>query len=220
MAVHFERPAKCNSKLIKDSKYRKTCGGFPDKNKPWRNEIHHILCERAILDINPDNDSDGKKRQYIDDCLCISEYDLNAKVNLVGLPLKPAYIKSRGKIPVNLPCHNVDHPPYTEEVKSWLHKNIWNTLIDRRKKHDTTAKAIVEQLNNCTTMFTKVLNKRGGQRGVRPLGTEPSWTEASWTGRFDPANADTWYKPFSMAANPSKRSPGGRWRLALFEMIK
>jgi hypothetical protein len=206
---------RCSAK-----KYRKTCkdpGDFPTGSIPWRNQIHHILCEHAILDIEPDNDSSGEKREYIDACLCIADYDLNNVDNLRGLPLKSAYVKSQGTIPQNLPCHNVDHNTvdgYTNEVKEWLHNNIWNTLIDQRKKHETSAKVIVAQLNTCTTTFKGVLTKRG-KRGVKPGGTL-----INWQNRFDPKNEDTWYEPFSMAKTPTKRSPGGRWMPAFFEMIR
>lgn len=214
---HSDAGVPCSSKLT-SSNYRKNCSNpqaMPTGSKPWKNQVHHILCEHAILDIDPDGDSDGKKLAYIDECLCIADYNINDGYNLIGLPLKPAYIKSRGKTPENLPCHEVDHNGgpgfYTDECKEWLHSNVWNTLIDRRKFHTTGPEDIVKALKQCTGVFKGKLTKRG-KRGPGPGGTQYSWEN-----RFDYPNE--WFRPFSMADDPHWRSPGGRHYPPIFTII-
>lgn len=216
---HSDAGSPCASKLVRSSNFRDSCSNpqaMPTGSDPWPNQIHHILCEHAILDINPDSDKDGKKRTYIDECLCIADYDINEESNLIGLPLKPAYIDSDGEVPKNLPCHDVDHNGtpgnYTDECKQWLHDNIWNTLIDRRKAHATSADEIVAALRQCTGVFKGKLTKRG-KRGPGVGGTRYSWKN-----RFK--HPEDWMMPFSMSGDPNYRSPGAPNPKPLFEILK
>lgn len=208
---HASIPNPCNSKLERSSNYRSKCTdpcAMPTGKTPYKNQIHHILCEHAILDIRPDDDS---KLQFIKDCLCIASWDINDSSNLIGLPLKSAYIRTAGKTPQNFCCHNVDHNTadgYTNECKQWLHDNVWNTLIDKRKSHEVTTANIVAQLKACTAMFKSVLTRRG----LRNDGTQYSYEN-----RF---TEPEWYAPFSMAANPTPRSPGGRNRPRILQMLR
>lgn len=215
---HSDKGEKCKSKITA-SNYRKNCSNpmaMPNGMTPWPNQIHHILCEHAVLDIQPSNDADGKKLAYINECLCIADWNINDSTNLIGLPLKPAYIKSRGTDPQNLPCHEVDHNTsngYTFECKQWLHNNVWNTLIDRRKAHETSAEDIIAALKKCTSLYKSIITKRGN-RGPGRCGTEICWKK-----RFEKKYEYEWYKPFSMSSDPSHRSPGGRWLPDIFEKI-
>lgn len=214
MGKHLSLPAKCSSVLVRKGNYRGNCpphGGrkFTDGKTPWRNQVHHILCEHAITDFSVPKD----KFDYIKACLCIAAWDINVANNLVGLPMKSVYIRSGGKTPTNLCCHNVDHNTsdgYTNEVKKWLHKNIWDTLQANQKDHKVEAKDIAGQLDGCISHFKGILK----QRGARNLGTLSSYTK-----RFDADQAKKWYKPFSMAAKPTHRSPGGRFELKIFKAI-
>src|SRR2546426_10312046 len=115
MGKHLALPKKCKSVIVRKGNYRGSCPPYQGRNfstgrTPWGNQVHHILCEHAITDFDLDKD----KFDYIKACLCIAEWDINSKKygkqgrNLVGLPLKPAYLKSYGKTPSNLPCHDVD----------------------------------------------------------------------------------------------------------------
>jgi hypothetical protein len=203
--THLKLPKKCPSIIIRKGDYRTPCPpykgtSFPTALKPWPNQIHHILCEHAIVDLQVDK----AKFDYIKDCLCIANWDINSKRfgkkghNLIGLPLKDAYKQNYGKAPINLPCHDVDHPDYTDEVNKWLHKNVWNSLVVQQKVHQVAADAIKKQLNTCTSNFKGVL-KRRGRRNKGTL-----W---SWEHQRDAGQEKKWYKPFSTSATPRKRAP-------------
>jgi hypothetical protein len=214
---HLGVPNPCNSKLVRSTayKYRKACKqppGITTGSKPYVNQIHHILCEHAILDIEPDPDPSGKKLKFIEDCLCIAKWNINDEPNLIGLPLKWAYMNpdTAATRPVNFCCHDVDHNTadgYTNECKEWLHTNVWNILTAKKSIHDVDVEAIVEQLNKCTERFKKLLAKRGKRNGG---------TASSYLNRL---TEKKWYEPFSMAATPRKRSPGGHHMPKIFEMI-
>src|SRR5277367_336970 len=129
--THAKIPANCAAKLVKSSSssYRAACtnpGGINSGDSPYKNQVHHIVCENAILDIKPLGDKSGEKTKFIMDCLCATQWDINDADNLIALPMKSAYRKSKGKTPKNFVCHNVDHggtKGYTEECKGWLHDN-------------------------------------------------------------------------------------------------
>lgn len=203
MATHIVLPNPCNSKLERSSNYRNACTNpvaMPDGTTPYKNQIHHILCEHAILDRQPEGDADGTKATFISECLCLIKWDINDPSNLIGLPMKRAYINSHGKTPQNYCAHNVDHNTsdgYTYECKKWLHDQIWNTLIDRRKKHEVNAKNILATLKDCTTTFDGYLTTRGSRNG----GTQTSYENRK--------TQPKWYYPFSMGKKPTPRSPGG-----------
>jgi len=210
---HATLPNPCKSTLERSSSYRSECSNpcaMPTGSSPYKNQIHHILCEHAILDINPAGDADGSKLAFITDCLCMIDWDVNDASNLIGLPLKSAYIRTGGKTPQNYCCHNVDHNTadgYTNECKQWLHNNVWNTIVDRRKSHQVNADNIKAQLQSCTSTFKGILTKRGARKGG---------TQYCYENRFDESQ---WYFPFSMASRPSERSPGGRNMPRILKMI-
>jgi hypothetical protein len=212
---HSDLPNPCHAKLVRSSNYRDNCSNpcsMPTGKSPYKNQIHHILCEHAILDIQPLGDQDGKKARFIKDCLCTTKWDINVSDNLIGLPLKSVYIRSQGKTPQNFCCHNVDHNTadgYTNECKQWLHDNIWNTLVDQRKKHNVNAEAILDMLTQCIEHFTAELESRA----IRPAG---EGTQYAYENRFTEAG---WYEPFSMAFNPTPRSPGGRGMPKILAML-
>lgn len=213
MATHVTLPNPCNSKLERSSSYRNACSNpcaMPDGRTPYKNQIHHILCEHAILDRQPAGDGDGSKAKFIQDCLCLIDWDINDASNLIGLPLKSAYTRSGGKTPQDYCCHNVDHNTsdgYTNECKQWLHDNVWNTVVDKKKSHQVNADNIKAALIKCTGVFKGILTKRGKRN---------DGTQSSWENRF---TEDEWYFPFSMASEPSERSPGGRGMPRVLKML-
>jgi len=211
-ATHAKIPAKCEAKLVKSSSssYRNACTN-PDPmpssgDSPYKNQVHHIVCENAILDIKPSGDKPGEKTKYIMDCLCATKWDINDAVNLIALPMKSAYRKSYGKKPQNFVCHNVDHGGprgYTKECKDWLHDHIWNTLVDKRKGHDWNTQQILDQLKECKDYFTTQLQTRARRPGG--LGTEYAYVHR--VKRGDQPALKNWHYPFSMAKFPAKRLP-------------
>jgi hypothetical protein len=213
MGSHESIPDPCKATLVRSSNYRSNCHNpcdMPTGKDPYKNQIHHILCEHAILDIKPAGDTSGKKREFIFACLCMTSWDINDSSNLIGLPLKSAYIRTGGKNPQNFCCHNVDHNTadgYTNECKEWLHANVWDTLVDQRKKHEVNAETIEAALKKCTGIFKGILTKRGARNEGTQYSYENRETEPEW------------YFPFSMAANPTERSPGGRGMPRILKML-
>ena len=192
---HFQKPDKRLSQLVRNSTYRDACSdGFTAGE--W--EAHHIACHHAV----DGREIEDNYLEYVEDCLWITDWNLNSSANLIGLPKNRQYRNSNGTNPVNYCSHQVDHNTkagYTNECKSWLQLNLWNTLKDKKKKHEVTAKDIKSTLEKCTNTYKKKLSSRGSRKGGTLLG---------WQNRFDPAYELTWYYPFSMGMFPSKRHPG------------
>jgi hypothetical protein len=222
--THVALPATCKSVIVRKGDYRGNCTepvAMLTGSEPYRNEIHHILCEHAVTDINLDGDSDGSKFKLIVASLCLIEWDINAQPNLVGLPLKQAYrdlYASNAAVdsPKDTPCHNVDHNTgdgYTNECKQWLHENVWNTVVDKSKTHELNGEAIKAGLEKCTSTFKRWLVKRGKRN-------DEKGTKWSFDHRFDADQKDTWYHPFSMGKDPSPRSPGGVNQLPVLKLIR
>jgi hypothetical protein len=211
---HAKVPTPCKSKLTRSSNFRKSCSNpraMPTGKSPYKNQIHHILCEHAILDIQPAGDTGGKKLKYIKACLCSLGWDINESGNLIGLPLKSVYRNTQGKTPQNFCCHNVDHninEGYTTECKKWLHRQVWNQL-DEKDGHEVTSAMIMQGLQDCIENFTGLLESRA----LRPGG---EGTQYAYENRF---TLDEWYAAFSMAEFPTERSPGGRGNSKLLARI-
>ena len=201
---HIKKERKRESVLHKTSGYASNCGsGFMTKG--WC-QIHHVVCVSCIAgrkDGYPDDMDD-----YLEACLWITKWDLNDAHNLVGLPLNKQYRRSDGKDPVNQPSHQVDHNTrdgYTQEVFDYLKENVWNSLTAKKKVHEVDAATLRTQLRNASDKLRERLEKRG-KRGE--LGKKTGGTKICWENRFEVAYKDVWYQPFSMAKNPSRRSPG------------
>jgi hypothetical protein len=95
--------------------------------------------------------------------------------------------------PMNLVCHNRDHPSYTKEVKTWLRGKVWNPLNAVQKNHQVDSKSILSQLTKGESTWRGQLTARA----TRETGTLNAWK----TRKTNPL----WYEPFSMAAVPSPR---------------
>ena len=179
--------------LERKSNARKNCDtGF--RSGRW--QTHHICCKHSIASRNTDD--------YIEDCLWITQWDINEAHNLIGLPTNKQYRESKGMIPENLPSHQVDHNTrygYTKECTLWLQRNVWEALDRNQKNHEVTAERIRASLREASEHFREELESRGGRcRG----------TKYCWERRFPdhPEYVEHWYYAFSMAENPSKRHPG------------
>lgn len=199
---HAAPTAKRESRLTRSSNYRQTCtawfspGHTPNFADLW--QAHHVACDHAL----GGREVDPVDREYVEQCLWITKWDLNDADNLVGMPLNKQYKRSDGTMPVNLPSHQVDHNTtrgYTDECKDWLKDNLWDTLKAGQDPHTVDPKDIAATLKACTATFKAKLVARGFRSGG---------TVAAWTTRFDAANERTWYHPFSMGAAPEHRGPG------------
>ena len=191
---HIEMTKEQQSVLTRSSDFHGNCSrGF---RRGWNTPIHHVLpC--TTLNMRK-NDYPPGKTDYLERCLWVTKWDINAGNNLVGLPLKNQYRYSGGKVPTNLPCHDVDHPKYNGEVRDWLKKNIWNALNYKQKIHKVDVETILDQL-------------KAGEKDhlglLRIYGRRSKGTRYSWANRLDADHSKVWYEPFSMSKLPEKRNP-------------
>jgi hypothetical protein len=203
---HEKLLGKRKSVLTRGDNYRgNTSKGY--KGEPyWR--AHHILPCVAVKTIDAPKD----KLPYIDKCLWVTDWNINKPHNMLGLPLKSQYVKSKGKDPKDACCHNVDHPTYNQEVRTHL-KKVWNRLQAKKKNHDVDPKCIKKDLEDCTDVFEARLEANGIRNGG---------TQSSWENRFDDDQEFTWYFPFSMALLPTPRHRGVNYTKMkdLFKRIK
>jgi hypothetical protein len=199
--THFKRPKEQKSVLWRNSSYRSACSGGTMLS--W--EAHHIACNHAVEGRDTMMKQMSKEdRRFVEDCLWITDWDLNNKGNLVGLPKNKQYRLTDGKAPANKCSHQVDHNTsdgYTNECKTWLKDNVWDTLREERKEHEIDPKDIKGQLKACTSWFKAELRRRGGRKGG---------TAKCWKNRFEDDHTEKWYYPFSMANDGAvrHRSPG------------
>lgn len=189
------------STLTRSSNYR---DNTPNQGPgDWRS--HHVLCCMAVKSINVQSDY----LHFVEDCLWITDWNINDADNLLSLPTKQQHVAQQGCSPANKPAHNVDHPIYNQDVCKWLKENVWDNVKMQQAPHTVDPKCIASDLKNCTKSFKAFLTAYGIRNGGTAL---------SWKNRFD--EEDTWFEPFSMAATPSPRHPGTKTSLAdLFTKI-
>lgn len=206
------KPEERLSVLQRDRNYRDATGsGFT--SGLW--EAHHILCNHAVEGRDTSVAADP---QYVEDCLWITDWNLNDAHNMIGLPKNRQYRASLGKVPQNLPSHQVDHNTsdgYTNECKRYLEANVWTSLDNNRTDHEMNAESLQSQLRAGSDHFRRVLTRRGERNG----GTQDCWehrfphapSTASAAERASYQQKKKWYAPFSMGAKPRKRHPGVNW---------
>lgn len=194
---------------------------------PDHHEVHHILCHSCVQDAAIYVGEVDK--EYVQKCLAITDWDVNNPKNLIGLPLKTAYLPEAngGKYSEaekwdKLPCHQVDHNPhYTEAVKTWLHKNIWNTLKGGADNCNPDPKSIKGMLDRGSKRWQRFLLRRGNLH---------DGTKDCWDNRHG-AKKDVWWMPFSLwpeedtSTIPRRRAPravleGSPKMKSLFKKIK
>jgi hypothetical protein len=211
MSSHFVKPKERKSTLVRKGNYQKTC---KDAGNGWnsettrRSEVHHILCEHSLARWKDQFKGDTAKTTYIDNCLWITDWDINKKDNLIGLPRNRQFREVYGNLsesawqPVNLPSHQVDHNTadgYTTEVGKWLKAQIWDKLEEAKGDHKADAETIKKQLEDGSSHFLDLLRKRGAREGGTKMG---------WKLRFDKGYEKKWYQPFSMGKKPLHRHAG------------
>ncbi|WP_437979826.1 hypothetical protein [Sorangium sp. So ce117] len=203
----------------KKSDYASACNtGYinrrPYKDKRHRFEVHHILCEHSI-ETRFGYYKDDPTRDYIEDCIWITDWDINNANNLIGLPRNRRFRVDWASTsdtsrwtPLDVPSHQVDHNTsdgYTKEVSKWLQKNLWDTLSAAKKQHAVDAAKIKRQFVKGEKHFREELEERGTR--------EPGKLVA-WPNRFKEEYEKTWYHPFSMGKKPRHRHPGAPGKVA------
>lgn len=203
---HKKDPKSWNIKRRRDGdKHIQACKkGYVNAGKDYM-QVHHILPVTCLSDgsiskaVNDDKDT----IKVIRNCLKLTNWDINAEPNCIALPLKPAYHDP--KAPAGwgwLPSHQVDHPPYTEEVAAHLKKMVWDPIAEQAEECKDFKSSITGQLEAASSHWLGQLKGRG----ARPIGPAGG-TEYCWAHRANPGMEDLWYLPFSMAAYPTPRSP-------------
>jgi hypothetical protein len=153
-------------------------------------EIHHAMCEHALSD----DYMDPAKKDFIHECLAITDWDLDKPGNTIGLPKKWAYVNAVDSEATvrdrtrsftapelaarnvsgrwdwdNLPCHQVDHNPnYTKWTCDYVKEEIWDKL-ESTKKNGPCKKAkpknIKAQFQTGSKKFKDFLKDRGTKHG-------------------------------------------------------
>ncbi|MBC8145218.1 MAG: AHH domain-containing protein [bacterium] len=193
--------AKCESTLTKcDAKkyIANTTDGFRKPNpqgkrkKKW--EAHHVICGHSM--------AARKTTDYVEKCLRITDWDINATPNMIGLPRNRQFRYSDGVTPGGFwVSHQVDHNTsdgYTEECRKELQK-MFNRITKGKDDHSSTPTNIKSELEKITTKFLDLLEERWA-RG-------PGDPKQGWDKRLD-NTCDDWYEPFSMAKVPRERIRG------------
>ena len=169
---HMKKPRKRLSKLSGSSSYANNCSdGCATVSKK---QAHHILSLTCLGKRKKDYPGDAARKKYIEDCLYCTEWDINKSPNLIWLPLNKQYRNSKGKVPTDLPSHQVDHNTangYTKEVSAWLKANIWDKITKKDDIHKADVRKVKRELENGSAHWNGKL-KRFGRRNS---GTEWSW---------------------------------------------
>jgi hypothetical protein len=172
------------------------------KRKPYvypeKYEAHHILCVASVTECilgMPGIQGAVRKTQW-----CI-----NNKPNMIALPLLGHVVKYYCDIddsdnftaikrqvppPFNgVPCHDVSHDLYQEEVEQALMQIACNV---KDQDHDVQADSLREDLVSHSEHFGEELKARGMRKG----GVHEGWRLAH---RKRPGPDPEWNHPFSMA---------------------
>lgn len=174
------------------------------KKGDW--QAHHILCEHAL----GSRSFKAPDKEFAEQCLWVTKWDLNDAHNMIGMPIRSDFRREDGKMGMDICSHANDHNTpagYTDECKDHLQTNIWDKIKKSQNGHTTKPSDISATLKAATTSFRTKLSTRAAREG----GTLHMWKE-----RHKPANANKWYKPFSMAKNGAvvPRLPGAKTSVA------
>jgi hypothetical protein len=182
------------------------CGG--EAGPDWQS--HHLVCIMALANRET---SSPEHAEYLQQCLWMTDWNINKAPNMIGLPTRSWYRKAydnQNFAPQNLPSHNNDHPEFLQEVHEHLGPNVWDTIDPDEKDHKKGAEQLKEALEKASKHFQKELLKRG----IRNSGTMISW-KTRFNNNTDKAARrasmganNLWYQPFSMALLPKPRNPG------------
>ncbi len=202
----------CTKKKKKKKGYYRRGQSYKTKCKSgWRGDgcqIHHILpCASmnalengtACPDITPD------ELQILQNALWNSDWSINDKHNLIGMPTNAVHKKKDGKGTQSLPSHNLDHwggGSYNDDVTEWLNKNIIGKYRANEDKHAITVTSIEGNLKTGSDTYRQRIIDFG-KRGDGYTGTADCFEH-----RHEQDVKPYWFKPFSMAVKPSPRNPG------------
>jgi len=191
-----------------------------------RSNYHHALVCEALKDssIKPED-----KLDFFHNCMAITEWDINAGLNLIGLPMKIAFrdADKQNATPIsnptadigaqlaaaaealassgvaggapNLPCHQHEHSEFNKEVVTHMQDNVWKPLGKEQEDCKIEKKNIEEELNNECEHWRDWLQDRG---------KEKDGAAVCWQNRNTPQYEPHWFHPLSMnPGSPRKLLP-------------
>jgi hypothetical protein len=185
------------------------------------NQVHHALCVYACSNSTFPKNLTDDEFAFIMLCLAPTDWDINKEPNVIGLPLKTAYVElpddsGWGK----LPCHQVDHDIYLKDVNAYVTAEIWGAIRDAKEAE------ACEQLdgNTIKTLFEDGSAEWRGflvERGLKSGGTKAALAyclNPPQPGTATTITDDNWYIPFSMGKSQIrprvKPKPGADLKLA------
>lgn len=166
-------------------------------------EVHHLLCVHACSDSTFPSDVDA---QFLKDCLAITDWCINdhtypvgaGESNVIGLPTKQAYVSDPSGAWDMLPCHQVDHDIYLEDVNSYVTDQIWKKLQqakDQKKCELLTPEKLKERFTKASKKWRTHLETRGKEQG----GAKACLDYCLKGAPHPTINDQNWHIPFSMA---------------------
>lgn len=159
-------------------------------------QVHHVLCLSCLTD----SSIEMGNKSYIEKCMKLTEWDINKPPNLLGMPIKLAYLADEGNPKWDgIPCHQVEHPIYTDNIRMWINSEIWANLNTNVAACDVNGKDIAGLLEAGSDLWRGELKARGKEHG----GTRQCWIHR------DGKKRSVWYIPFSMNifGTPTPRQP-------------
>jgi hypothetical protein len=175
------------------------CGEGYHNASGYFTQIHHIVCISSIANATiSDKVQDKGQTEFVRECLKLTKWDINDAPNTVGLPLKRAFVhKGAPGGWDGWPCHQVEHPSYTEKVSDKLYENVWVKVLKKRakckdckKECNINAASVLQELNTESKTWLSFLRNRGNGSDSGQKGTAYCWTNR--------ATNVNWYIPFSM----------------------
>jgi hypothetical protein len=172
------------------------------------NQVHHALCVYACSNSTFPKGLTDDEFAFIMLCLAPTDWDINKEPNVIGLPLKTAYVS----LPDDpgwdkLPCHQVDHDIYLKDVNSYVTDQIWTAIKEAQEAEaceQLDGKTIQALFNTGSKKWRGFLVKRGSTNG----GTKAALAyclNPPPPGTATPFNDSNWYIPFSMGSTSRQR---------------
>jgi hypothetical protein len=175
---------------------------YTNKPKFFPYQAHHLIPVTCV-------GSELMPRKEIDALLRSTKWCINAKDNMLGMPIWAdtvryycvtkaimKYAQVGAPEFADIPQHLNDHDYYNEEVRGHLHGLA---IAWEEADHDAKPVDIAGDLETMSGVMNDDLDTRGSTRAG---GTHKAWTEAV---KASPNEYPDWYMPFSMAADGNVR---------------
>jgi len=169
-------------------------------------QVHHIVPVETMADATIEDTLTSDEADFVKKCLMITEWNINAEPNVVGMPVKRVYWLATAQTAgwELWPCHLVDHNPYyNKEVIDDLN-GLWRELKGAAEECDVTGETIADALKAKSTKWRTTLGARAKRGGPGDAGG----ILYCWEHREELSD---WYRPFSMTESPQPRQAPKDW---------